>query len=667
MPFWWRRRNKPWYGRRRYRRRFQRFKNRRRRRRFTKRRTRRAPRRRRKRKYKVRRKKKKITIQQWQPDSIRKCHIKGHGLLVLGAEGTQMNCYTCQKLKYVPPKVPYGGGFGIEKHTLKYLYEEYQFKNNIWTASNIHKDLCRFLYVKFTMFRHPETDFIVAYDRSPPFEINQYTYPSTHPQQMLLDKRKKVIFSLASKPQGRYSKKFLVKPPKQMITKWFFTKEFSKYPLLLLKGTAANMRYSFLTAKNQNLLVNIYSLNVTNFYINSNWGKNVQGTHGYQPYTNIQSGLQYSTLNKSGTETKHTMPQDAFNSYNGSVSYSTGWFMPPFLQAYKVYSREGAPQGVNQLLYARYNPTKDKGTGNKIYLASILADHWGPPSHDKQLLLEDFPLWLGLWGYLDYINTIKPIDYMKSSVVVLESDAIYCYPQIGGCKRYVPIDYDYIMGKKNWEQTVTTEDKARWYPTVEWQLKTLNAIAETGPFVPKYSDSTNSTWELKYHYDFCFKWGGPELPEQDVKNPTDFPVYDVPDKQPGTIQITNPEKQATETIFHPWDYRRGIIKERAIKRMCQHLETDTEFEYSTEEVPKKKRSRLGAALTNPEEETQEAKKCLLSLCKENIFQDQEQQTIENLIQQQQQQQQELKYNIVKLLIDLKNKQRMLQLQTGLLD
>lgn len=578
-----------------------------------------------------------------------------------------MNCYTCQKFKYVPPKVPYGGGFGAEKYSLKYLYEEYQFKNNIWTATNIHKDLCRYLYVKFTVFRHVETDFVVCYDRSPPFEINQFTYPSIHPQQLLLERRKKVIFSLASKPNGRYSKKFIVKPPRQMITKWFFTKEFSKFPLLLLKGAAANFRHSYLTAKNQNLLVNIYSLNVTNFYINSNWGKNVSGTHGYQPYTNIQFGLQYSVLNKDGSETKKPMPQEAFNTYSGSVSYSTGWFMPPFLQAYKIYSKEGTPQGVNQLLYARYNPTKDKGTGNKIYLASILADHWGPPQHDKQLLLEDFPLWLGLWGYLDYINTIKPIDYMKTSVVVIESDAIYCYPQIGGCKRYVPIDYDYILGKKNWEQTVTKEDKARWYPTVEWQLKTLNAIVETGPYVPKYSDETNSTWELKYHYDFCFKWGGPDLPEQDVKNPTDFPIYDVPDKQPGTIQITNPEKQATETIFHPWDYRRGLIKERAYKRMCQHLETDTEFEYSTEEIPKKKRSRIGAALTNPEEETQEAKNCLLSLCKEDTFQNPENQTLETLIHQQQQQQQQLKYNIVKLLVDLKTKQRMLQLQTGLLD
>lgn len=124
---------------------------------------------------------------QWQPQSIRKCKIKGHGTLVLGAEGTQMYCYTTEKMKYIPPRVPYGGGFGVEKYTLDYLYEEYTFTNNIWTASNILKDLCRFLYVKFIFFRHPETDFVISYNNQPPFDINKYTFPSTHPHQMLLE------------------------------------------------------------------------------------------------------------------------------------------------------------------------------------------------------------------------------------------------------------------------------------------------------------------------------------------------------------------------------------------------------------------------------------------------------------------------------------------------
>ncbi len=52
------------------------------------------------------------------------------GILVLGAEGTQIDNFTITKYDYVPPKVPWGGGSGLENITLEYLFEEYQFKNN---------------------------------------------------------------------------------------------------------------------------------------------------------------------------------------------------------------------------------------------------------------------------------------------------------------------------------------------------------------------------------------------------------------------------------------------------------------------------------------------------------------------------------------------------------
>ncbi len=67
---------------------------------------------------------------QWQPDSIRKCKIKGHGCLVLGGQGRQMYCYTNVKTQTVAPKTPSGGGFGYEVYSLNYLYSEYKFQNN---------------------------------------------------------------------------------------------------------------------------------------------------------------------------------------------------------------------------------------------------------------------------------------------------------------------------------------------------------------------------------------------------------------------------------------------------------------------------------------------------------------------------------------------------------
>nr|UHK05486.1 MAG: ORF1 [Torque teno midi virus] len=668
MPFWWRRRRKPWFGRWRYRRRFQRNKRRRTRRRFTKRRNRRAPYRRRRRRHKVRRKKKKIPIFQWQPDSILKCHIKGNGILVLGCEGTQMYCYTKEKFKYIPPKVPYGGGLGVEKFTLNFLYEEYSYHNNIWTASNVWKDLCRYLYCRFIFYRHPDTDFIVSYNNQPPFEITKYTYPAKHPHMMLLEKHKKIILSKASKPNGKYKVKILVKPPKQMLTKWFFTKQFADFGLLLLSGSAMNLRYSHLSASNENLLINISSLN-PKFYQHTNWGSAHAHTSPYKPWDNISSHLQYKAYVKKGSTLElqtFNLPENITTFSEVAISYDKGWFSSIILKAVE-WTVPPTPLAIRNVIYGRYNPTRDKGTGNKIYIISVIADTWNAPTHDKQILLEDLPLWLGLYGYISYLQTIKPDDWLSSSLVVLVSEAIHCYNMIGACTMWAPIDGDYIDGKKPYGLPITEVEKTKWFPNYKWQLKTLNAIVESGPFVPQYSEEKYSTWELKYHYDFCFKWGGPAMPEKDVKNPKDLRIYDVPDKQLGRIQICNPAKQSTETIFHPWDSRRGLIKEKALKRMCQHLETDTEFQYSSEEdSPPKKKERQGAALQNPYQEEEEIQQCLQTLCKENTYQE-ENQEVQHLIKQQQDHQQQLKYHILKLLIDLKTKQRQLQLHTGMVE
>ncbi len=187
MPFWWNRRRKPWYGRWRYRqRRYKKRKTFRRRRRRPRRPLRR--RRRRRRRYKVRKKKQTIKITQWQPDSIRKCKIKGLGFLVGGAQGAQFYCYTNQKADYTQPKAPGGGGFGCEVFSLEYLYKQWEAHKNIWTSSNDYKDLCRYSGCRFTFFRHRDIDFVINYERQPPFNLTKDTYANIHPQNLLTKK-----------------------------------------------------------------------------------------------------------------------------------------------------------------------------------------------------------------------------------------------------------------------------------------------------------------------------------------------------------------------------------------------------------------------------------------------------------------------------------------------
>nr|UHK05085.1 MAG: ORF1 [Torque teno midi virus] len=653
MPFWWRRRRKNWYsGRQRWRRRrYNRKRRPRYRRRFT--RTYKTRRKRRRRRNKVRRKRLTIPVRQWQPDSIRKCKIKGIGELVVGAEGSQLDCFTQQKNIYVPPKKPWGGGFGVENFTLQFLYEEYTFSNNIWTATNIGKDLVRYLNCSLTFFRHPETDFVVAYNRQPPHKIDKFTYPGVHPQMLLLDKHHKVILSKESKPNGKYYTKLKIKPPKQMLTKWFFTKTFSTASLFLLKGSAANFRYSLLSRTNTNMQLTIYSLN-TGYYQIPDWAA-TKDTY-YHPYGSISMPVNY----KVGSQTKQLNPKN----YLESVNYETGFFTSSFLLSTGI-TRGVQTLAVHATIAGRYNPNIDNGKGNEIYVISTQQQSWKNIS-DKQFLITETPLWLGLYGYYSYIATIKPKDYFLSHVIVLKSQAIYCYPEIGSCDLYCPIDWVYMQGKKPYEQTLTTKDKTYWYPDMYWQKQTINAIVESGPFIPKYSEEKSSNWELKYKYCFYFKWGGPQYPEQPITNPQDLDTYDVPDTIPKAVQIRNPGKISGESILHPWDWRRGMLKKSALKRMFEHLETDSEFQIPSEETPSKKRK--GAALQDPQKETEKIDLCLQTLFKKNTFQEQPtQEDFQQLILQQQQQQQELKWSILQLLFDLKEKQRILQYQTGYLD
>ncbi len=328
----------------------------------------------------------------------------------MGSEGRQFSCYTVVKNKYWPPKVPSGGNFGCEKYTLAYLYEEYKFGNNIWTKTNISKDLCRYLFTRLIFYRHPETDFIVSYTRQPPFDLNILTYPGCHPHQLLQAKHKKIIYSKFTKPNGKYKTKIIIKPPKQMINKWFFTSDFCKHGLFLIKAAAMNLNYSYLGCCNQNQLANCLSLNI-NFYSHAGWA----GTHAtaYKPYTTAPDTIWVTYPGK----TERTQITGMNRDYSSSVALATGWFQPKILQASQLFTTQTTPTATRPVAAARYNPNKDPGTGNKIYLTSIFADTYKPPTTDKMLLLENLPIWLGLYGFTDYVRTVKTTRIFKTVTI----------------------------------------------------------------------------------------------------------------------------------------------------------------------------------------------------------------------------------------------------------
>nr|UHK04062.1 MAG: ORF1 [Torque teno midi virus] len=658
MPFWWWKRRQRWYRPRR------RWTTRRRKRRYYKKRTsrnrrryRRPYRRRRRGRKKVRRKLKKLTLKQWQPQTIKKCKIKGFAIHILGAQGTQYRCYTDNQQAWTNSKAPGGGGFGYEKYTLQYLYNQYKMGNNIWTTSNKNLDLCRYTGCTFKFIRHPYMDFLVQYQLSYPMIQEKYSYASCFPKEMLLAKHSKLILSRKSKPFGKLWVKVKIKPPKLLSTKWFFQDAFKDTGLVTIKSTVCDLQYPDIGPLNNNQLTTIFALNLQ-FYVNGGWGNKTSETAPYMPYQGAQT-----TFNGKDINGKPLIGTIKTATYNDSIDYDTGWFQPKFLQL-----ASNTIQNVIPTTLGRYNPTLDDGVGNEVWFSSILNQSYDRPRHDKSLIITDLPLPQIFYGLTDYIKKSKnDKTFLQTYVVLIASKYIYPYHDVGTKNYYLPIDLTFIQGKAPYGDYLTAAQKKLWFPTIQHQVQSINNIVQAGAYIPRLDNERYNTWELKSKYEFYFKWGGAETPDAQAEDPSKQATYDVPDKIKQAIQIANPSKQSPLSILHSWDYRRGLITPKAYRRMLENQSTDTDFQTDAEQPPTKKK-KITNQMPLQREDQEEIEASLLNLYKENIYQEtQEETTIQQLINQQQQQQQQLRDNLLTIISDLKKQQCLLQLQTGMLN
>ncbi len=210
--------------------------------------------------------------------------------------------------------------------------------------------------------------------------------------------------------------------------------------------------------------------------------------------------------------------------------------------------------------------------------------------------------------------------------------------------------------------------RTRWYPTMECQVESLNAIVECGPFVPKYANTTKSTWELKYFYNFCFKWGGPMLSDAEVTDPCKQNIYDVPDKIQGRLQVQNPEKITAESLFHQWDVRRGFIKEQALKRVCDNISIDTAFQepHLTDTYPEKEKD-VSPKSQHKKKRIKKSSNVSAHSAKKIHAKTKKRRTSSSSSSSSETTSTSYKRNLLQLIAEMKHKQRMLQLQTGLLE
>ena len=229
--------------------------------------------------------------------------------------------------------------------------------------------------------------------------------------------------------------------------------------------------------------------------------------------------------------------------YYDSVNYEKGYFDTRVLNAFKVTKDAQGQQTTATIpvVAARYNPQADTGKGNELWCISTFSPHYDKPTTDLDLIYTGQPLWMMLYGFLNYVLMIKKDkSFFDTHYLLMQSTALFPSPQIGAGQYYLPIDQEMVQGKLPYDEYITTTMKARWFPTIRNQIKTLNSLVQCGPYIPKYDQTKNSTWELNFTYQFFLKFGGPEITDPKVVDPQYQQTYDVPDTFEGRLQIKDP-------------------------------------------------------------------------------------------------------------------------------
>ena len=155
---------------------------------------------------------------------------------------------------------------------------------------------------------------------------------------------------------------------------------------------------------------------------------------------------------------------------------------------------EGEDVTGNLLSYCRYNPTPDTGDENIVYVLTMLRQHGLQPPTNEQFSLKGLPIWLLLYGFLDWLTKLFPtFDFYNTYVLVIQSPFITTDPLLKkqpnpNPTKYpciVPIGPHFLNGRGVFDTDPTPKDQLEWYPKISMQSSATNLLVNTGPFIPK--------------------------------------------------------------------------------------------------------------------------------------------------------------------------------------
>nr|UGV34090.1 MAG: ORF1 [TTV-like mini virus] len=596
----------PWYYN--YNRRYRRWPRYRRPRRFVRRRWRR---RRVRRPFKYNRKLKKITVKQWQPHSIKKAKIKGLICSLQCNHERLVHNFTMYEDSIVPAHLPNGGGFSVMIFTLQNLYDQHQYVRNIWTQTNEHLPLCRYLGCSIKLYQG-NIDYLFRYKNDYPMETTALSYTSTHPSVMSMLTNTIKVPSKQTQKRKRPYKKIFITPPKQLKTQWYFQHDLAKIPLLLTITSATSFDEYYISKTSESTNITIHTINTKifqNLYFNKDY------SDGYVPKTEgTVSTYLYSTLSENPLtelqtkdliflgDTQHYTHGEAFAdlrpsaitwaNYKGQNKAKPYWgnpFHPEYLggnrkvlisnTSWSTYiindSTAGGTNKVTGLaeitsplvIPVRYNANKDSGEHNTLTLLTNSKATYGYHlPENPNLTQQGFPAWLSIWGFTDFIKKLKITQETDQAyMLVIKNPTISTtFPDL------LPVDWTFIQGHSPYEEGPNPYDKQRWHPQLQFQEETMNFLALSGPGTPKLG--TNKTLETKFQYTFHFKFGGSPAPMSTIENPRTQPYFPMPNNFSKTTSLQNPA-YPIEYYLQSFDQRRDELTTKAIKRIKKDWET----------------------------------------------------------------------------------------------
>lgn len=559
---------------------------------------------------------------------MHRCKIIGTKCII---QGSPLRCHHNFIQYYnskVPEKFPGGGGWSQLIFTLDSLYDDFLKMQNVWTKTNCYLPLARYKGCTMKFYQTNNIDYMVVYDTCWPMVDTYLSHADASPTSIFLKKNKICIPSRQTQPRKKPYKKVFIQPPSQMFNKWYFQKEISTTPLLMLTATATSFTNPYCSSKAENNNITIKFINPTIFknlnfqeypLTQGYWCKQATLEHEdrQQPMylyaiRNPNLLTNQSEINTANYKQIGIIPLCNSNTYqqgteirNGTQNNKDHWGNPFYhsiihQDTYEIYISLMTPANLHELsatttktyyvtkvteplIYTlRYNPETDKGNKNKAWIIKTNDYNNTNEPENINLQIEGFPLYVLFWGWTDWVKKTGLINNLDDNgIVVFETDQFNVKLPL-----YIPIDIDFLDGydpyvEHTYDGTAhlpSDYSQKHWFPKLKFQDQSIEKICMSGPGCPRLNNKEYMQAFVKYK--FHFTWGGCPKTLDKACNPCSQPTWTTPDNIPGRLEIQNPNTNPF-TELYKWDWDGDFVTTEAIERIKEYTTIDPKTFIST--------------------------------------------------------------------------------------